>query len=240
MVCTGSINPSGFGVEIMKAETRRRLKIVLRRSLAIVIGLVVFVISLIYDFLGTQTLAVFVFIHSSMSSADNYPTVAGWRFLFGIFEYGYPVAVALTTSYAFWDGFPKERKRLLFFILLFGAIGPLTFINYIQSDQLVDRKVQVLFNLVTIFISYVLVLNIQALNPTSKDGLALQSLSIWLLTSLGIMLPMFYTIVFGLVIFGLMSLKTAQGLGDQTAIGISGAIGAVIATLNALKSLRNA
>jgi hypothetical protein len=59
------------------------------RPLAITIGLVVFVISLIYDFLSTHTLAEFVFTHSSIGSGDNYPTVAGWRFLSRIFEYGY-------------------------------------------------------------------------------------------------------------------------------------------------------
>jgi hypothetical protein len=232
-------DPPNLGAPKVRSKAPSISKQILIKLLAVAIGFLMFALTWVYDLLGTDVLAHFI-ATSHARSADNFGTIAGWRLLFYLFEYCYPVAVALTTTYVLWNGFPSERKRLLFYVPAFAAVGPLTMINFIQYDQLVDRKVQVFFNIVVIFISYVLLLNIQDLKPKSKDGIALRSLSIFFLASLGILLPAIYTIIFCLVIFGLLTPKAAKDIGDHTVISISGVVGAVVAVLDTIKKFRDA
>jgi hypothetical protein len=164
--------------------------------------------------------------------------VAGWDIIFKYFALGYPTAVGLATTYVFWYGFPGERKRLVLYLFIVALVGPLTFINFTHSDQLVDVRLQALFDLFTAFVALCLILNVRALKPSSKDGVALQSLTVLVLTAFGVVLPLFYSGVFALVFFGWIDHHQAQSIGDRTALGLSGVVGTLVAFLNGLEALR--
>jgi hypothetical protein len=207
-----------------------------RRLLGMLVGAISFFIALFTELIGISIVRYYAFIY--FPNPDNYPLVAGYKTISSFFIWMYPAAVATTVIYTFWDKWPTQRSRLLIYISLLMIIAPINLINYSQADQLVDVRVQCLFNLFTVFTSYVIVLNLRAMSPTSHDGRAIQSLSILLITAVGIVLPLFYTTVFGLVIFGWIDHKIAQSIGDKTALGVAGAIGAIVALLNALEGLR--
>ncbi|MBR1167766.1 MULTISPECIES: hypothetical protein [Bradyrhizobium] len=217
--------------------TRLIFRRVLPHMVALVIGAACYCVVFIINVFGEDALRYFIY-SSALQSRSNYPLVAGWRDVFPFFAYGYPAAVAILAVYLFWDGFPSQRRRLVIYSALMGVIGPITFVNYTHADQFVSVWVQMVFNIFTIFVGYTIVLNLRAVTPASYDGLALQSLSILLVTAFAVALPMFYTGVFGLYAFGVIGHQTAQSLGDKTSLAIAGAIGALAAVIGALDNLR--
>ena len=215
------------------------MRLIFWRVFALLIGVAAFCVVYVIDWVGVWTLLEYVMMKGlGAGRGRNFPLVAGWDLIFHFFLWGYPAAVGLAATYSFWHGFPSQRKRILLYLLLMAVIGPITFVNYTQSDQLIDLRLQVLFNLITIFVGYTVVLSLRALTPSSHDGLALQSLAILLITAFGIVLPAFYTGVFCLVLFGVIDHHAATGIGDKTALGLSGAVGVIVALLNGLELLR--
>lgn len=139
--------------------------------------------------------------------------------------------------FAFWNGLPPENRRLLIYASILAVIGPLTLINYTQSDQLIDRRVQVAFNLFSVSVGLAVILKLKRISPKAFDARALRSLTVPLVGALCVALPLFYTGVFGLLLFGWIDHHQAQAIGDHTALGISGAVGAIAALLENLDRL---
>lgn len=205
-------------------------------GVALLLGTLVFLAVLIINDMGVDTVLRYTLGHG-LYSHENWPIVAGWDTIFYYFEWLYPAAVASCFVFAFWNGLPPENRRLLIYASILAVIGPLTFVNYTQSDQLIDRRVQVAFNLFTVFVGLTVVLKLKHLSPKAFDARALRSLTVLLVAALCIALPLFYTGVFGLVLFGWIDHKQAQAIGDHTALGISGAVGAIAALLENLDRL---
>jgi hypothetical protein len=140
---------SGKGVVMHDGKTMLRLAIT--KLLALGAGAFVFAVVFVINLLGEDALRYQIYARD-LTSAKNYPIVAGWREIFPYFLWGYPSAVALSTVYAFWNGFPSERKRLLLYLLLMGVIGPITLINYTHADQFVNVKIAKCCNLCQSFL----------------------------------------------------------------------------------------
>ena len=168
---------------------------------ALLLGAIIFLVVLIINDIGVDIVLHYTLGHG-LYSHENWPIVAGWDTIFYYFEWLYPAAVASCFVFAFWNGLPPENRRLLIYASLLAVIGPLTFVNYTQSDQLIDRRVQVGFNLFTVFVGLTVVLKLKHLSPKAFDARALRSISVLLVAVLCVALPLFYTGVFGLVLFG--------------------------------------
>lgn len=205
-------------------------------SVALALGAVVFVVVIFLDEIGVDIVLHYILAYG-MYSRENWPIVAGWDTIFYYFQWLYPAMVASCFVFAFWNGIPPENRRLLIYASILAIIGPLTFVNYTQSDQLIDRRVQVVFNLFTVFVGLTAVLKLRQMKPVAADARALRSLSVLLVAALCVALPLFYTGVFGLVMFGWIDHHQAQAIGDHTALGISGAVGAMVALLDNLDRL---
>ena len=125
------------------------------------------------------------------------------------------------------------------YLVIFLFIGPLTYFNYYHADQIIRPEVQFFFNLFVIFVGYIVVLRVLAISPASRDGVAFQSIII-LLTSGGmIILPLFYSAVFLMVLFGWIDKEGAKAIGEHTALGIAGFSGVVAGLLNLRSSLKS-
>lgn len=206
---------------------------------ALLLGAIVFLVVLIVNKIGVAIVLRYMLAHG-LYSHENWPIVAGWNTVFHYFEWLYPAAVASCFVFAFWNGLPPENRRLLIYASILAVIGPLTLINYTQSDQLIDRRVQVAFNLFTVFVDLTVILKLKRISPKAFDARALRSLTVLLVGALCVALPLFYTGVFGLLLFGWIDHYQAQAIGDHTALGISGAVGAIAALLENLDRLGGA
>jgi hypothetical protein len=205
-------------------------------GVALALGASVFLVVLNVNDIGVS-IVLYYSRGYGLDATEHWPMVAGWDTIFYYFEWLYPIAVATCFVFAFWNGLPPENRRLLIYASLLAVIGPLTFVNYTQSDQLIDRRVQVLFNLFTVFVGLTVVLRLKHLSPKAFDARVLRSLAVLLVAALCVALPLFYTGVFGLVLFGWIDHRQAQAIGDHTALGISGAVGAIAALLENLDRL---
>ena len=178
-------------------------------------------------------------LHGPVASSSHYPLVAGRETILDVFIYGYPLVVGVCFAYGFWQGVPSEWRRTLLYLVVFLVIGPLTLINYAWEDQLLRIDVQVLLNLFTAFFGYLVVRRVLAINTSSLDGAALQSIAILSVSALFIVMPLFYSAVFSMVLFGWIDHTGAQSIGNHTALGFSGFVGVVAGLLNLRSSLRS-
>lgn len=206
------------------------------RVIAVLLSILAAYITYYLNLIGVLILRSYVWT-GPLQSQSNYPLVAGWNTVFYIFKNVYPMIVGASFLYAFWQGPPNEWKRTILYLIVFSVIGPLTFINYTQADQLVRVDVQVMFNLFTAFVGYLVVRRLVAIKAASFDGAALQSMAVLLVSAGFIVLPLFYTAVFSLILFGWIDHSDAQSIGAKTALGISGFAGVVAGLLNLRSSL---
>ena len=174
------------------------MRIVLIKLGALAAGAVMFCIAFFINTIGAAALANYISIHGPewIDSETNWPLVIGYDHIRALFLWSYPAVVAITTIVVFWNGRPSESGRTSLYLLLLAVIGPLTFINYLQSDQWLNLWVQAGFNLLVAFAGYVVVLHLQRVNSGAADVLALQSLAVFGITALLIALPLFYTTIF--------------------------------------------
>jgi len=154
----------------------------------------------------------------------NYPLVVDYQRIGQIFDLGYPAVVALSTVYFFWKGIPRQSFRIVLYLLLLALVGPLTFINYIMSDQWLNLWVQSAFNVFVAFVGYVFVLKIREQKASSADVKALQSLSILGIASLLVALPLFYTGIFLSVALHLVDHHAVQSLSEKIPLTVAGLV----------------
>jgi hypothetical protein len=168
----------------------------------------------------------------------NWPLVVGYDQVFDWFATGYPLAVAAAVLATFWNGRPSEFWRTTIYLLLLAIIGPLTFINYIQSDQFLNIWLQAGFNLFVAFVGYTLVLQLQRITSRAADVQAVQSLAVFGITALLIALPLFYSALFLGFKLGLLDHKQIAEINQKTPLVFAGGIGLVVTLLATLAKLR--
>ena len=208
------------------------------RLLAVAAGVSAFLLVLIVNFFGSLLLEKALRSQVWLQAAENYPLVSGYDVIGPVFMVGYPICVGVTTIFFFWKGWPTEGARLVLYLLVLGIVGPLTFINYLVSDQWLNLWIQTLFNLFVAFVGYTLVLKIRHHRAEAFDAKALQSLSVLTITSLLVALPLFYSAVFLAVAFGAVEAKDARLVGEGIPLAIAGGAGAVAAFLTHMDELR--
>ncbi|MGA2885850.1 MAG: hypothetical protein ABSE80_11935 [Halobacteriota archaeon] len=211
------------------------------RLAAIVGGAIVYCLALAINEIGTDVFT----DHLQMAGhwahwSENWPLVVDYDRIAGIFYWGYPACVGLMATFIFWNGWPSEGARLIIYLLILGVIGPLTYINYLQSDQWVNLWTQSIFNLFVAFCGYSAVITIRNIRVTAADALALQSLTVLMITSLLVALPLFYTGIFLAVAFKLMDHQQVQLINKHVPLAVAGAAGIVAVLLTNLDKLRSA
>jgi hypothetical protein len=218
----------------------RKSSMWLKKLLAILCGLVVFAITFAINMVGI--LMLYEHLHKGKPWAHaqtNIPLVVGYEWVGPVFEYAYPTAVGLATMVFFWRGVPKESARIAIYVLILMLVGPLTFINYLMSDQWLNLWVQLAFNLVVAFVGYVLVLKLRDVKTEAADLKALQSLSILLIASLLIALPLFYSAIFLAFALHLIKQDGVNEISKKIPAAVAGIAGVVAVLLNNLDSIRS-
>jgi hypothetical protein len=211
----------------------------LQRFIAVVCGLVVFAITFAINYIGA--LMLYDHLHNGKlwtRAQTNIPLVLGYEWVGPLFRLAYPIAVGLTTIFFFWRGFPKESARLTLYVLILMLVGPLTFINYLMSDQWLNIWVQLAFNLFSAFVGYVLILKIREVKAEAADLKALQSLSILVIASMLVALPLFYSAIFLSFALHLINQKGVNSISETIPKALAGIAGVVAVLLNNLDSLR--
>lgn len=168
----------------------------------------------------------------------NWPLVIGFDQVFDWFVTGYPLAVAAAVLAAFWNGRPSEFWRTTTYLLLLATIGPLTFINYVQSDQFLNIWLQAGFNIFVAFVGYTLVLQLQRITSRAADVQAFQSLAVFGIAALLIALPLFYSAIFLGFKFNLLDHKQIAAINEKTPLIFAGGMGAIVTLLALLAKLR--
>lgn len=208
------------------------------RIIASVLGLLAASLSFFYNIIGVLVVNLIVGTLTTYSS-DTTKLIPDSGTIVYVVMFVYPLIVGLCFLYAFWQGPPSELRRTILYLVIFLFIGPLTYFNYYHADQIIRPEVQFFFNLFVIFVGYIVVLRVLAISPASRDGVAFQSIII-LLTSGGmIILPLFYSAVFLMVLFGWIDKEGAKAIGEHTALGIAGFSGVVAGLLNLRSSLKS-
>ena len=216
---------------------RKGRRTIIWRIIGIMLGLIAALFAFYLNQIGVTLLSSYV-QGSSLEDETHYPLVSGYEIVAPVFLYGYPLVAGACFLYAFWQGPPTEWKRTMLYMVVFMIIGPLTFINYLHADQIVRRDVQVIFNLFTVFIGYIVVRRILKISPSAIDGAALQSITVLLVSAGFIAMPLFYSAVFLFVEFGWISHTDAQSIGKNTAGAVSGSAGMVTGVLTFVHDYR--
>lgn len=207
---------------------------------AILIGLMMFALTFVINIIGTNMLTWRLHSVSQWTwSASNYPLVIDFQRVHEVFLYVYPAGVCIATVFFFWKGLPPQALRIALYVLLLALVGPLTFINYQMSDQWLNLWIQAGFNIFVAFVGYVLVLRIREIRAKSADAKALQSISILLITSMLVALPLFYTAIFLAVSVHLVDHKGVQAISEKIPLAVAGIVGILAVLLNNLESLRD-
>jgi hypothetical protein len=214
-------------------------RLVVNKIVAVLLGLLSFALTFAINLVGSLMLDSHLRRGAAwLSAKSNYPLVVGYEYAGRIFFYGYPAAVGITAMVFLWHGRPKESFRIMLHVLVLMVVGPLTFINYLVSDQWLNLWVQLVFNLFTAFVGYVLVLKLRDVQAEAADMKALQSLAILLIASLLVALPLFYSAIFLAVALHLIDYHGVQAISEKIPLAVAGAAGIVAVLLNNLDSIR--
>jgi hypothetical protein len=216
------------------------MRFALIRLGALAAGALMFCIAFLINIIGASALANSLYMEGPdwIDSDINWPLVVGYDQLHAIFLWSYPAIVAIATITVFWNGRPSELKRTMLYLLLLAVVGPLTFINYLQSDQWLNLWVQTGFNLFVAFAGYVVVLHLQRIKSKAADVMALQSLAIFGITALLIALPLFYSTIFLSTALGFLDHKQIVAIGEKAPLVLASGLGGVVAFLGHLANLR--
>ena len=169
----------------------------------------------------------------------NWPLVVDYDRVGDWFISGYPIVVAAAVLAALWNGRPSEAWRTTLYLRLLAVIGPLTFINYVQSDQFLNIWMQAGFNLFVAFVGYTLVLQLQRITSRATDVQAIQSLAVFGISALLIALPLLYSAIFLGFKLGLLDHKQIGEINEKTPLIFAGGMGAIVALLTTLAKLRS-
>jgi hypothetical protein len=214
------------------------IKRVLIRLAALLAASFVFVIALVVIEIGSDVFSYELHRAVDLAAKQNYPLVVDYQRVGLVFHWGYPAATALTVAFFFWRGWPREWARIILYVLLLVLIGPLTYINYLFSDQWLNLWIQAVFNVFVAFVGYTIVLKIRGQTTTAADASALRSLAILALTSLMIALPLFYTAIFLSVELHLLDHHQVDAINEKVPLIFAGGVGAIAVLLSNLDRLR--
>lgn len=216
-----------------------KLSQLLTHFAAIAAGTVAFCLVLVINLLGRDILEERLMnVGSWVRWPENWPLVVGYVHVDNLFFWGYPACVGLTTTFCFWNGWPRQAARLIVYLLILGIVGPLTYINYHYADQWLNLWVQAIFNIFVAFCGYTVVIKVKNIRAKAADALAIQSLSILTISALLIALPLFYTGIFLSVAFKLMDHTQVKSIGENVPLVVAGGAGAIAVLLANLERLR--
>jgi hypothetical protein len=156
----------------------------LAKFCAVLSGLFMFALTFLINLIGADMLAGHLRRTTWVFSSTNYPLVVDYERVGRIFLYAYPATVGVAAMFFFWRETPRQTFRIILYLLILALIGPLTFINYLVSDQWLNLWIQSAFNLFVAFVGYVVVLRIRNVPAESADAKALQSISMLFIASL--------------------------------------------------------
>ena len=98
-------------------------------------------------------------------------------------------------SYCSWSDIGIARWKRAVYIALFIAILSISFLNFAHGDMLINRTGQLFLNIVMIFLSLVLTVEISRTAPQTSDGIALRLMSIFFLVMGGVATPGFFSLL---------------------------------------------
>lgn len=204
-------------------------------------GFIVFAIAVLLMAIGSEVFTAALkhatFQYAFLLSQTNWPIVPGWRRIGGIVFWAYPACAGVLTMALFWRGWPSAWGRALVYLLLVMLIAPISWINYSASDQWLNVWVQAALNLGMAVFFLVIVYYLREINSKAPDVKAIQSVSILMLTSFGVFLPLFYTCVFLAYAIGMVTHDQIQKISDQVPLLFSGGAGVVVTFLHHLESI---
>jgi hypothetical protein len=213
-------------------------KKILIRLAALLAATFVFLIAVVIIEIGSDVFSYELHSVVALAAKENYPLVVDYHRVGLVFHWGYPAATALAVAFFFWRGWPREWARIILYVLLLLLIGPLTYINYLFSDQWLNLWIQAVFNAFVAFVGYTIVLKIRGQTTRAADASALRSLAILALTSLMIALPLFYTAIFLAVEFHLLDHHQVDAINEKVPLIFAGGVGAIAVLLSNLERLR--
>ena len=172
------------------------------------------------------------------ASPVNWPLVPGYKLVGGVIDVAYPLAAGVTTTALLWSGRPNMWRRLIVYLFLMVIIAPMSWVNYAMSDQWLNIWVQAGLNII-ISVFFLTVVNLfRSVRLASADVIAIQSISVLMLTSFGVFLPLFYTSVFLAYAVGAINHSQVLAISDRAPLLFVGGAGAVVTFLNQLDRMR--
>lgn len=204
-----------------------------RKIIAIIIGFLVSILlgfssiiwgntfSLIADFLSNDlTKQIFKDGIASNTTIHNY---------FFFYLIGLSVALGMTVTFIIWDIRDSSRRRLLIYIPFLLLILGFTVYNYVHMDYLIEPDVQVIFNLLLIFLGLVFVIKIWKLNTHDTDGIVLKYLIVFLISLCAVVIPFYFSIDWFFRRIGITSINLGFDMPIITTV--SGLISTVVTVL---------
>lgn len=172
----------------------------LRRSLAIVGGMLVVILSLIWALVAAGR------INSAINSQIGSPAKGGadlinndfgdnYTFL-GILGLGIAGGVSLVAL--FWDRNPIEKRAPIIYGTFLALVLPLSVINYFGGDQLVSRWKQAALDVVLVFLGAMCVVYLIRIKLHSTTAHVLRAMAVFFVVGQAVLIPALYAILWWL------------------------------------------
>lgn len=204
----------------------------LRKITAIVAGLLTFIVVGVAPNLWVGLVAN---IADKLTTKNTEAIFGNWKYdgmvenFYYLFLLGLALAVSLTVCFIIWDYKDRFRRRLLIYIPFMVIILCFSSYNYAHADILVRPDIQVIFNLVLVFLALVCLIKIWTLKIQSTDAQVLKYLIFFFLLLCGFCMPTFFTLLWLKDRFGLA--KTDSSFNLPIVTTISGLITTAITVL---------
>jgi hypothetical protein len=212
------------------------------RVVAVLAGVLVFVVALLIMTIGSNLFTGALWHHSMghewLRADENWPLVPGSIASASVVWWAYPACAGILTTALFWQGWPTYWRRALAYTLIVVLIAPMSWINYALSDQWLNVWIQTAFNLIMAIFFLMVVFGLRNIKSNSPDMLAIQSVGILMLSSFGVFLPLFYSCVFLAYASGMVTHVQIGKINDSIPLLFAGGAGAIVTFLGQLEKLR--
>jgi hypothetical protein len=163
--------------------------------------------------------------------SPRFDTETCWRFSFVWLS----IAAAASFAFVLWDRRPTQRSTLFTYLASLLVLLPMSAVNFASGDSLMNRKGQMLLDVLLVICGSVSVMQLSRLRPQSIAGAVVQSLILFVLTLEAILVPGIYGLLFALNWQHLISLAATPELSPSWVTAFGSVVSAVFAAMSYLR-----
>jgi len=149
---------------------------------------------------------------------------------------GLGLAIALSLVYCFWERQPTKKALTISYFAFLIVLTSMSFANFAMGDMLLNRKAQVLINVVLVILGLIVVVELLQMRPSTSAGVVVRAVVVFLILLQAVALPGIYGLLWLLNWQGAIRLGQSRDFNPGWISATAAVASAAIATLNYRRS----